>query len=179
MRPVLKSLVAVFALIFAAGPMVRAVDFYATNGLNNNLYGIDIDGTTTLIGPSGNTQNLLLDIARDPVSQSYFYLESETTGNRSALVYSATIGASGGTQTQVGAPFSSSFIEGGLAFSSFRGTNTLYASGVEAGSPSTPVLYSIDQTTGAATLVSNNFVSGTPPLISRQFLMHLMAGFGG
>ena len=166
MRPVLKSLVAVFALIFAAGPKAQAVDFYATNGLNNNLYGIDIDGTTTLIGPSGNTQNRLLDIARDPVSQSYFYLESETTGNRSALVYSSTIGASGGTQTQVGAPFSTIFIEGGLAFSSFRGTNTLYASGLEAGSP---VLYSIDQTNGAATLVSSNFVSGNPPDIQTIF----------
>lgn len=165
----LKSLVAVFALIFAAGPIAQAVDFYATNGLNNNLYGIDIDGTTTLIGPSGNTQNLLFDIARDPVSQSYYYLEWATGSSPSAFLYSALIGNGGANQTQVGGPFSTFLIEGGLAFSSFRGTNTLYASGVEAGSPNTPVLYSIDQTNGAATLVSSNFVSGNPPDIQTIF----------
>jgi len=161
MRPVLKSLVAVFALIFAAGPIAHAVDFYATNGPNKNLYGINIDGTTTLIGPSGNTLNPFFDIAMDPVSQSYYYLESELSGVRRALLYSVIIGAGGGTQTQIGAPFSSNqFIEGGLAFSSFQGTNTLYASGTQVTSQSmpSPVLYSINQSTGAATLISSDFM---------------------
>lgn len=166
MKLQLRWLMAVMACLFSfsGGPIVRGVDFYATNQVDNNIYGVDINGTVTLIGPSGNSANSLFDIATDPVSQSVYYLEGQKTGSYSPLLYSATIGAGGATQSPIGGAFSANqLVEGGLAFSSFQGTNTLYASGNVGTYPNfsqyRPTLYSINTSTGIATVVSTNFLA--------------------
>ncbi len=160
MRHFLKSLVAVFALIVPTGPMAGAVDFYATNGLSTSIYGVNIDGTVAQIGPVATT-NGLLDIASNPVDQSTYLLEVSASSPNSNLLYSANIGPSSVSSSFIGTVSTANLIEGGLAFSSFRGTNTLYASGMlnPGGQTPYPVLESIDTATGQGTIISQNFFS--------------------
>ena len=158
MRMQLKSLVSVFALIFATAPMAGAVDFYATNGLSTSIYGVNIDGTVAQIGPVATT-NGLLDIASNPVGQSTYLLEVLSSSPNSNLLYSANIGASSVSSSFIGTVSTANLIEGGLAFSSFRGTITLYASGMlnPGGQNTYPVLESIDIATGQGTIISQDF----------------------
>jgi hypothetical protein len=162
MRPVLKSLVAVFALIFAAGPMVRAVDFYATNDKDKNIYGVNIDGTVSLIGSAATQDNnYIWDIATNPADQSTYLLELQSGSSfPTTFLYSAIIGTSSVSTSLIGTVSTNPLIEGGLTFSSFQGTNKLYAAGIQVDTTQNayPILASIDPTTAQSTIISSGFM---------------------
>jgi hypothetical protein len=170
----LRSIVAVFALIFAAGPIAQAVDFYATNDVNKNIYGVNIDGTVSLIGSAATqANNYIWDIAINPADQSTYLLELQFGSSFPAtFLYSATIGTNSVSTSQIGTISTNPLIEGGLTFSSFQGTNKLYAAGitVDATQNRFPILASIDTATAQSTIVSSGFLpnssSETPDIQS-------------
>jgi hypothetical protein len=146
----------------AAQP-VQAVDFFATNGPNKGIYGVNIDGTASLIGTLSTT-NGIFDIATNPVDQSTYLLESLNSPPISSLLYSAVIGSNSVSSSLIGSITSTQLIEGGIAFSSFQGTNTLYASGILIDQSNNPnvVLQSVNTTTGQGTIISSGFLPSTP-----------------
>jgi hypothetical protein len=158
----LIATVAVLISLTAAQP-VQAVDFFATNGPNKGIYGVNIDGTASLIGTLSTT-NGIFDIATNPVDQSTYLLESLTSPPISSLLYSAVIGSNSVSSSLIGSITSTQLIEGGIAFSSFQGTNTLYASGILIDQSNNPnvVLQSVNTTTGQGTIISSGFLPSTP-----------------
>lgn len=163
MRLYLKSLVAVFALIVATGPITKAVDFYATRS-NNDIYGVNIDGTMTRIGSSGPSGFFLYDIATDPVTQDVYLLGTQPANPFAPLsgqLYSATIGTNSVSKTLIGQITAETFIEGGLTFNSFQGSNQLYASGAIGATAQTrtPTLYNVNPSTGVGTIINNTFTA--------------------
>jgi hypothetical protein len=141
---------------------------FATGGIGTVLLAIDLEnGTTTVIGPTGQPGSIALAISPDgkaayTIAKAVAGFPPEVTGADAQL---AKINLATGAATLVGGPMGGNLSVMGMTFAP---NGVLYAAGnFDTSSPTFNSLYTIDLTTGAATRVGSFDVG----LMQSDFIM--------